>query len=477
MSIVLFDQRRRSRAASRVSAALAVVGAVFVAAAVADVTPAKPADAPATRAAQSNAIPTAAELRRFAAEVDVQLAAELDNWYPRAVNQDDGFHSAFALDWSRRPSSGMSLVFQSRMTWTAAAAARALPDKAEQYRHWASHGVRCLSTTFWDAQSGGFFWERRPGGTIGDEKHAYGVAFGIYAAAEAHAAGDPDALELATRAFEWLDRVAHDKKNGGYFEALARDGLPLLTPTERAGAIHAFDALAIPYGHKSMNGHIHLMEAFNTLYLQSKNPKVLARLEELFYIVRNRIYFEPGCLNQLFTLDWQPLPSLDSYGHAVEAAFLLLETAHTLGLADDARTTATAQKLVDHALAVGWDDVHGGFFDEGPAFRPAENFTRVHARKIWWVQAEGLNALLLMHELHGRKTSRYWQAAMKQWNFIQRHQTDPQHGGWFGEVSQDGKTKVGASKGHDWKAAYHTGRALLLTRERLQRLQRRAAMP
>ena len=115
-----------------------------------------------------------------------------------------------------------------------------------------------------------------------------------------------------------------------------------------------------------------------------------------------------------------------------------------------------ARQLTDHALDWGWDQTHGGFYDKGEAFRAA--FER---DKIWWTQVEGLNTLLLLHRRFGQSTDRYWQAFRLQWDFIARHQLDPQYGGFFESVTQDGTLHGDGQKSSPWKAAYHTGRALM----------------
>ena len=155
---------------------------------------------------------------------------------------------------------------------------------------------------------------------------------------------------------------------------------------------HAADHLGTAYGYKSMNSHIHLLEAMTALYRVWPDPMVQTRLRELFVLVRDKIAVEPGCLNLFFTPDWRPVPDHDSFGHDVETAYLLLEAATALKQPDDAKTLAAAKYLVDHALVWGWDERLGGFYDKGAAFTPA-----CGREKIWWTQAEGLNALLLMH--------------------------------------------------------------------------------
>ena len=122
-----------------------------------------------------------------------------------------------------------------------------------------------------------------------------------------------------------------------------------------------------------------------------------------------------------------------------------------------AGTWQVARLLVDHALDWGWDEEHGGFYDKGESFN-GEAFDR---KKVWWTQAEGLNALLLMHVKYKESTDRYGKAFLKQWSFIEKHMIDPVHGGWYAETTRDGKLIGDGAKAQQWKANYHTSRALM----------------
>jgi cellobiose epimerase len=219
-----------------------------------------------------------------------------------------------------------------------------------------------------------------------------------------------------------------------------------------------------PVGYKSMNTHIHLLEALTQLYEVWKDDLLRQRIEELVTIVRDKICVEPGAMNLYFTNAWQPYPDHDSYGHDVETAFLMLEAEDVLGKGHDPRTERMARMLVDHALHYGWDGKLGGFYGEGATTGEPEEKT-----KEWWVEFEGLNALLLMHERYGRQTDVYFKAFQLQWNFIQKYQIDSEFHGVYPLVGADG-VPVATEKGSIWKAAYHDGRALLNVYGRLNRL-------
>lgn len=412
--------------------------------------------------------------RALGDEVEGALRRDvLGVWFPRTIDlENGGFHSDFGRDWKPGRSGGKFSVFQGRMTWIAAQVAMRRPDLREQFLPYARHGAEFLSTVLWDKEQGGFFWGLEDDGRVSpfytDRKHLYGMSFCIYGAAAAHqATKDDKSLDLAQRAFRWIDSHAHDGANGGYFEWLTREGKPILG--DAAAVKPELTAVSgFPVGYKSMNTHIHLLEAFAQLYLVWKDETLRTRLEELLALVRDKIAVDPGVLNLYFTPAWRALADHDSYGHDVETAYLMLETEDVLGRGHDPKTEWMARKLVDHALAFGWDEAHGGFYREGTSFGKPED-----TLKEWWTEVEGLNALLLMHETYGEQSDVYFKAFQRQWRFIREHQIDREQGGLYMMVGADGAPTID-TKGAIWKAAYHDGRAFLNVSDRLHRLAERA---
>jgi mannobiose 2-epimerase len=407
---------------------------------------------------------------RFADETEAMLRRDvLDVWFPRTVdNQNGGFYSNFTRDWKPDGSQGKFSVFQGRMTWISSQIAMRRPELKDRFLPIAEHGVEFLNNVLWDKKYGGFFWGVDDKGEVTnfytDGKEMYGESFGIYGAAAAYQATlDPKALALAQNAFRWIDEHGHDSKNGGYFEWLTREG-KVVEADPSAVTVQTVPVGGFLSGYKSMNSHIHLLEALSQLYEVWKDDILRQRLEEMLAIVRDKICVRPGVMNLYFTNDWRPIPDHDSYGHDVETAYLMLEAEDVLGKKHDPRTERIARILVDHALAYGWDENLGGFYGEGTTFGKPEDL-----RKEWWVEMEGLNSLLLMHEKYGRETDAYFKAFQKQWQFIKNYQVDSEFHGVYQLVGPDGVAAAGG-KGSIWKAAYHDGRALLNVSERLRRL-------
>lgn len=415
--------------------------------------------------------PTKENYMKLAADVEEMLRRDvLGAWFPMCVDKaNGGFTANLTRDWQRKSGGDKFSVFQGRMTWVASEVCMRLPGQGSMFVPIAHHGVQYLRNVMWDKEYGGFYLGLDEKGQITpnftDGKHLYGISFCIYGAVNAYrATGDPRALQLAQDAFRWVDKNAHDEKNGGYFEWLTREGKVVQPKNPNGPKDEPAPGTGFPIGYKSMNTHIHLMESFTELYAQWKDPVLGRRLEELLAIVRDKICVRPGVMNLYFTPDWRAYPDHDSYGHDVETAYLMLETAQVLEKGDDPQTHEMAKMLVDHALAYGWDEVHGGMYAEGTTFGPAETL-----RKDWWVQMESLNALLLMHDLYGKQTDVYFRAFQRQWQFIKDHMIDMEFGGIYTDVQADGRPG-NTSKAHNWKAAYHDGRALMNVADRLRKL-------
>ena len=397
------------------------------------------------------------------AEIEQALRRSiLEVWFPRTLDREHGgFLCDFSYDWKPAGRQPKSVVFQSRLTWLASQGILRYPNDP-RYRDAADHGFRFLSDAQWDKdQGGGFFWSLDRAGKLTPQwqgtKHAYGVGFGIYACAAYHkATKDPQAMELAKQAFAWLERNGHDDAHGGYYEFFARDGSRILdSASNPLGPERDRDAIGTRLGLKSMNTHIHLLEALTALHEVWPDAKVKQRLVELLLIVRDRITAPPGAMHQFFQPDWTPVPDLDSYGHDIENGYLLLEAAQAAGLKDDAKTRAVAKSLVDHTIDYAWDKTNGGFFEAGGTFGPVHD-----KRKVWWVQAEGLNALLLMSRLYPDDPRGYRKLFERQWAYMKKNVIDPDHGEWYGDALDAGGSAK-QNKASEWKAGYHGGRALL----------------
>lgn len=408
----------------------------------------------------------------------------LEPWYPLVIDTvNGGYHSNFTRNWSREEDSGnRALVQQARHVWATSLINESYPDKKEYMEH-AAGGFRFLRDAMWDQEFGGFHaYVTQDGEPLENsirEKKVYGQAFAVYGLSQYYRVSkDEEALDLVKKAFMWMEEHVHDKEFGGYFETLRRDGSPVREADPDGGPNNFLSA-----GIKDYNSSIHVMEALTELYRIWPDSLVRVRLEEMFYLIRDTFVHPDGYLQLFFEPDWTLLKresaeegdeegqwflSHFTYGHDVETAFLLLETAHVLGWGEDEKTHHIAKQLVDHSLASGWDSGNGGFFDAGVAGEDGIRIVNDH--KSWWGLVEGMNALLLMHTLYPEDPQDYYALFLLSWEHIDNFLIDKTYGGWYNAATDTYPETVDQRKSHIWKTTYHNARGMLNCMHMLRKL-------
>jgi mannobiose 2-epimerase len=400
----------------------------------------------------------------------------LRKWYPLVIDREcGGYFTNVRFDWTLAAEQEKMIVAQARHVWATTRAASFLPDESA-YREYARHGFRFLRDVMWDRQYGGFFQIRgRSGGWSDvrgwrDEKRTYGNAFGVFAlAALYNLTREPEVLEFAKQVFCWIEDHAYDPRFKGYFQFLTREG----NVFGKSGVYASVASDSNEVGFKDQNSSIHLLEAYTELYRVWRDPTLREQLLSLLALIRDTMVTERGYLQLFFYPDWTPVSfresgpeerernfALDhvSVGHDYETAFLMLEASHALGLQNDTRTLAVARKMLDHALASGWDGDLGGFYDGGYYFKGEDRCVIISPTKNWWAQAEALNALLLFSRIF--PGSSYESYFLREWEYVRRYLIDWERGDWFeGGLDKEPHYRTGP-KSHIWKCTYHTTRAL-----------------
>jgi len=419
------------------------------------------------------------EDKKLINQIEKSLRYDLLNaWYPVSLDTVyGGFLSDFTYNWQPKGYQNKMLVTQTRHIWTASEASMFYGE--DRYRKIAEHGFLFLKDKMWDKKYGGFYMQLNRKGeytdsNFGGYKIAYGNAFAIYALASYYKmSGDTSALNLARKTFMWLNRHSYDPAYKGYFNILSRDGSWLSPDTDNASGARTSYLSATNW--KDQNTSIHLLEAFTELYKVWPDSSLHDCLLEMLVLIRDTIMNKKGFLGLFFERDWTPVSFRDSsdavreanyyydhisFGHDVETAYLMLEASHVLEIESDTKTVTCARKMVDHALANGWDNDKGGFYDAGYYINGSDYVSIINNAKIWWVQAEGLNALLLMAKLFPQE-DKYYDAFRKQWAYINKYLIDHKNGGWYEEGLDNSPDKLKARKASDWKVDYHNARALM----------------
>ncbi len=364
-----------------------------------------------------------------------------------------------------------TFLMQIRMLYTMSSAHRA-GYGGGRCAELARMGADFILDHYWDAQHEGWFWiADRQGHPTVTSKIGYGHCFAMYAFSEYFlATGDPRGLDAAERTYAAVCKHMADTRHGGYFEIMQADWQP-----ERPGK----------YGgdRKSLDVHMHMMEALTTLYEATGSPTYRRRLLETIDLIAARMLDpETGTGYIQFTPDFRPLPAIlfavawgrdaapedgqarpldyTSYGHNVELAWLLLHAADVLGL--ERQTYGDlVRKIFDHCVHYGIDTEFGGVFVEGPRTAPP-----TITEKQFWQQAEVLVGLLDAYRLFGDE--KYWRAFRNVYDFVFAKFVNLDAGGeWYERLDRAGNP-IDDALGHAWKISYHTVRSMVQVVKRLK---------
>jgi mannobiose 2-epimerase len=376
-------------------------------------------------------------------------------WCGPALDQKNGGWMAWlSNDLKPDRSQPKGLIVNSRILWAFSAVHDVRPEPV--YFDMAARAFDFVMNKFWDAERGGAFWRLDDQGkVIDDSKKTYGQAFYIYALTEFHRVfGSPAALERAKELFELIESHAHDAKFGGYIEVCHRDW-------SEAGADARLSKKDMNEK-KSMNNHLHVLEAYTNLFRVWPQGRVAERLRELIEIFLTRILdARTKHLHHFFNSEWNVRSDTYTFGHDIEASWLLCEAAEELGDAKLLeRVRAVALQMAEAVLNEGFG-ADGGLCYEG------RDGQIVDDGRECWPQAEALVGFLNAFELSDNKA--FFAAALQMWKFIDENLVDRVHGEWFWRINADGQPDKKLPKVSDWKGPYHATRACLETMRRLDR--------
>jgi mannose 2-epimerase len=417
-------------------------------------------------------VPTQAEIQQIVEHLEAYLSgALLPFWMDHAPDRAyGGVLSYFDRYGKATGETDKPFLMQARMLFTMSSAHRA-GYGGGRCAELAQQGARFISQHYWDTEYDGWFWiANRLGEPTVRDKVGYGHCFGIYAFSEYFlATGDPLGKEMALRSYDAVSRHMVDTRHGGYLELLTRDWQP--GPGGRYGGER-----------KSLDVHMHMMEALTTLYEMTGRPSHRRRLEETIDLILTRmLHAQTGLGYMQFTYDFQPLQRIifatewgrdarpaegaapldqTSPGHNVELAWLLLHAADILGKP----RTLYAEVLrtqCDHCVEFGIDPEYGGVYADVPMTRPT-----TQTEKQFWQQAEVLIGMLDAYQLLGDE--KYWLAFRNVYDFVFSKMVVMEAGGeWYERLDRSG-TPLDPVLGHAWKINYHTVRSMVQSIQRLK---------
>lgn len=390
--------------------------------------------------------------RQQRSEMSAELERILDFWLTHGIDETNGgFVAELDNENQVRPDAEKSAILNARILWTFSAALRATGK--QEYRKGADRAYAFVCSHFIDREFGGVFWSLHSDGSVAnDRKQLYAIAFTIYGLSEYHGAtGNAEALELAISLFQDIEKHGFDAGKDGYLEAFARDWSDLddfrLSDKDENAP-------------KTMNTHLHIMEAYANLYRYWKNEVLERQLRGILEVSLTKILQEDFRFALFFDVDWNPTNRNVSYGHDIEGSWLLQEAAEVL--ADEALVERVKAIAVKMAEAVYADGVarQGGVKEEFHVGHGVKD-TSFH----WWPQAEGVVGFYNAFQVSGEQ--KFLEMALYLWEFTRDHLLDLENGEWFWHVDAEGNALKDNSKVDFWKCPYHNGRACLEIMQRV----------
>jgi cellobiose epimerase len=363
----------------------------------------------------------------------------VDNVYGGFVGERDFFNQ---LKWN----ANKGIVLNARILFTFSLAYYYCGKQS--YLDHAERAFDYLLCHFWDKKYGGFVWEVTYEGEYANmRKQTYAQGFAIYGLAEYYSAsGNSEALDLAIRTFELLEERVHDKRRGGYIEALDKDWTRIrdmrMSPSEANEP-------------KSMNAHLHILEAFTRLHSVWNDGLLKERLKELTIIFLERILNRANNHFFLFfDMDWNATSKLISYGHETEASWLICEAAKELA---DKQLLSLVQKIMAEVLAVNFRE--GVNHDGSILYLMDPEAGRLDTDLHWWPQAESMVGFYNGYQLTGNVD--YRNQAFRCWKIIRTYFIDHDNGEWHWRLNLAGVPYKNEVKLGFWKCPYHNVRALI----------------
>ena len=380
---------------------------------------------------------------KFLQEVRENLTSCILPYWLRLKDPRGGFYGEVAADGTILYDAPRGVILNARIIWSFAAAYQALPDTA--YLVAAVHARDYFLEHFCDHKYGGVYWSVDAAGErLDTKKQLYSQGFAIYALSELYkATGDDEVLKNAINLYKVVETYFADKENGGYIEALARDFSPLEDMSLSAHDINA---------DKTMNSHLHVLEAYANLYQVWPDEELKAAVEKLLDIIGTKVMAADGHLQLYFRKDWSVMPGGVSYGHDIETSWLALECAMALKDID------VVNRVRPWALAMGKAGNEGLFPDGSMRYEKFLDGKYDDSRQ-WWVQAETVVGNLWLWKYHSDPQGA--ERALSAWNYIREKLVDSKDGEWWWAVLPDGKVDLSQPKVGFWKCPYHNTRMCL----------------
>ena len=397
-----------------------------------------------------------AQLPALRTRIESELIDGILPWWLKHTvdHQKGGFHGEVDGRLKVMEDAPKGSVLNTRILWTFSAAYRKY--RSLEYLEAATRAFDWIQSALVDPVYNGLYWTATANGKPDNpKKQIYAQAFAIYGLSEYYrACGSKEALSMARAIFRLVEKHGRDDEYGGYVEACQQNWSATnemrLSPKDRNDP-------------KSMNTHLHVLEAYANLYRCWPDASLREALVSLIRIFIDHIIdSKTAHFHLFFGENWEVRSDVTSFGHDIEGSWLLLEAAEMIeskALLDELEPIAL--RMVDATLEEGMDDDHGIISD-------AYGGGKKNTEKEWWSQAEGAVGCLNAYQISGNE--KYLKATKDIWEFLEQYIVDHNEGEWFYMITQDRQPIHRYMKAGLWKCPYHNSRACLELMRRIDEI-------
>ncbi|HZJ60474.1 MAG TPA: AGE family epimerase/isomerase [Chitinophagaceae bacterium] len=395
------------------------------------------------------------KLAEYKKELEMELREILSWWIQKTIDEDHGgFVGKIDHENTTCREAAKGSVLNSRILWAFSSAYNLTKDR--EYREVAERAFHYIAEHFIDKEFGGVYWSVDfKGKPLDTKKQIYALAFCVYGLSEYYrASNNENAKKIAVYIYNDILTHSYDEKFGGYIEALTREW-------KQAADLRLSEKDANEK--KSMNTHLHLLEAFASLYGIWKDRSLEQRIVEIIRIFLDHIVdSKTGHLILFFDEAWKPKSNIISYGHDIEAAWLIQEAAALIGddfLLDEVKTRSVQ---IAQAAAKGLDG-DGGLWYEYDVSQ--QQLTR---EKHSWSQAETMIGFFSTWQVTGDE--KFLKRSLQSWEFVKEYMLDRTLGEWYWGVNADHSPMKEREKVGMWKCPYHNSRACIEIIQRIENI-------
>lgn len=380
-------------------------------------------------------------------ELDQELKNILNYWSGNTLDKKyGGFVGRIDSENIVVSNASKGVILNTRILWSFSAASNYL--KSSEYKAICNRSYQYLKDFFKDKVYGGVFWELNyKGEPINKRKQVYAQSFAIYALSEYYIlTKDEEAKNWAIELFNLIEKHARDYSANGYIEAFNEDWRSIEDMRLSTKDMNAS---------KTMNTHLHILEAYTRLLSIYNSENVKNALKNLIELIQQKFLNRKYNYDLFFNDNWDLQSNIISYGHDIETAWLVIDAARAVGDKKLIKETeSTAIKVADVFLNEGIDN-EGAVINEKNL-----SINELDTDRHWWSQMEALVGLNYIYKL--TNNPKYLEVSLKIWEFTKTHLIDTKHGEWYFRVDKNGEVYSQEDKVSMWKAPYHTSRACML---------------